>query len=443
MSKTKVIELRQKRAKLITDARALLEAAGARALTQEEQNNWDAMMSQSDTLKGTIDREERMLTQETEMQEPVYASLRPDPASTGSERSGGGGQGGQQIEFRSRAMRGTDQMDPGWRDNPEWRKVLATGAPGYRNAFRSFVRGQPLSPELRSLQADLDTQGGYLMTPIQMVDAIIKAVDDAVYMRQWATVYAVPNADSLGVPVLENDPADADWTTELAIGDEDTTMSLGRRELHPHPLAKLMKISRKLIMKVPNAEDLAVSRLGYKFAITAEKGYLTGSGSQSPLGVFTASADGIPTSRDVSTDNTTTSVSTDGLINAKYSLKQQYWTQARWMGHRDFYKQVSKLKSGDGQYLWRESVRVGEPDRLLNFPCAMSEYAPSSFVAGAYVGIVGDFSHYWIADSMSMTMQRLIELFAATNQIGLIGRLDSDGQPVLGEAFARVQLAAS
>ena len=440
--KTKIIEMRQKRAKLIADARALLDKAEAekRDLTQEEQNNWDALMNQAETLKGTIDREERTMAAETEMADPVYASLRPDPsAGSGAERGGSGG-GGQQIEFRSRSMRGTDHMDPGWRDDPEWRRVLRTADPAYRKGFRSFLRGQPAPAEVRALQADLDTAGGYLMTPIQMVDAIIKAVDDAVYMRQWATVYAVPNADSLGVPTLENDPADADWTTELATGSEDSTMSLARRELHPHPVAKRLKISRKLILKVPNSEELATSRLGYKFGITAEKAYLTGNGAGKPLGIFTASDDGISTSRDVSTDNTTTAVTVDGLINAKYSLKQPYWTNARWMAHRDFYKQVSKLKDGDGQYLWRESVRVGEPDRLLNFPTAMSEYAPNTFTTAQYVAVVGDFSNYWIADSMSLQVQRLVELYAETNQIGLIGRLDSDGQPVLAEAFARVKL---
>lgn len=432
MSKTKVIELRQKRAKLIADARSLLEAAGDRALTQEEQNNWDAMMNQADGLKGNIDREERMMAQESELADPVNAGTRPDPT---------GRSGGERIEFRSRSMRGTDQLDPTWRDNPEWRRVLSTGAAAYRNGFRSFLRGQPAPAEVRALQADLDTSGGFLMTPVQMVDAIIKAVDDAVYMRQWATVYAVPNADSLGVATLENDPADADWTTELATGNEDSTMSFGKRELHPHPMAKRLKLSRKLIMKVPNIEDLAVQRLGYKFGITQEKGFLTGNGAGKALGIFVASNDGIPTSRDVSTDNTTTAPTTDGLINAKYSLKQQYWANARWMGHRDFYKVVAKLKDGDGQYLWRESVRVGEPDRLLGFPTAMSEYAPNTFTTGQYVATVGDFSNYWIADSMSMFIQRLVELYAETNQIGLIGRMDSDGQPVLAEAFARVKLA--
>lgn len=432
MSNTRVIELRQKRAKQIADARALLEAAGERALTQEEQNNWDAMMNQADALKAKIDREERQLAQEADLGAPTTNATLPDPGGRG---------GGERIEFRSRAMRGTDQMDPTWRDNPEWRRVLSTGNAAYRTGFRSFLRGQPAPAEVRALQADLDTAGGFLMTPIQMVDALIKAMDDAVYMRQWATVYAVPNADSLGVPTLENDPADADWTTELATGSEDSTMSFGARELHPHPVAKRLKLSRKLVMKVPNVEDLAVERLGYKFGITQEKGFLTGNGSQKPLGVFTASNDGIPTSRDVSTDNTTTAPTTDGLINAKYSLKQPYWAMARWMAHRDFYKIVAKLKDGDGQYLWRESVRVGEPDRLLGFPTAMSEYAPSTFTTGQYVAVVGDFSHYWIADSMSLFIQRLIELYAETNQIGLIGRMDSDGQPVLAEAFVRVRLA--
>lgn len=67
MSNTRVIELRQKRAKQIADARALLEAAGERALTQEEQNNWDAMMNQADALKAKIDREERQLAQEADL----------------------------------------------------------------------------------------------------------------------------------------------------------------------------------------------------------------------------------------------------------------------------------------------------------------------------------------------------------------------------------------
>lgn len=432
--KTSIIELRQKRAKLIADARALNDKVQAekREFTTEEQGNWDAMMNEADKLRATFEREERMMAAEADMGDPVTASTRPATNERGQET---------RIEFRSRSMRGTNETDPSWRENPEWRRIMRTADPAYATAFRNFLRGQQASAELRALQADLDTQGGYLMTPIQLVDRIIQAVDDAVYMRQWATVFAVPNADSLGVPTLENDPADADWTTELATGDLDSSMSFGRRDLKPHPLAKRLKISRKLLMKVPNIETFTIGRMAFKFAVPQEKAFLTGTGAGQPLGIFTASTDGIPTSRDVSDGNTTTAVTFDGLINAKYGLKSQYWPRARWMAHRDFYKGVAKLKDGDGQYLWRESVRAGEPDRLLGLPAAMSEYAPSTFTTGQYVAAVGDFSTYWIADSMALEVQRLVELYAESNQVGFIGRLDSDGQPTLGEAFSRVKLA--
>lgn len=433
MSKTAIIELRQKRAKLIADARALNDKIldERRDFTAEEQNNWDRMMADADGLKVKIDREERLASVESELGESVFSGNRPAP----EQRSGA-----EAIEFRSRAMQGVSQMEPEWRNSPEWRPVLALGSAQYRQAYGGWLRHGSMNAELRALQVDLDVSGGYLAAPVQFVDGLLKTVDDMVLMRQWATVYAVPNAQSLGVPTLETDPADADWTSELLTGNEDSSMAFGQRSLHPHPLAKRIKLSNKLIRMVPNSESLVRDRLGYKFGITGEKAYMTGNGVQQPLGVFVASSQGISTGRDVATDNTSTAVTFDGLTNAKYALKPQFWPRAKWLAHRDFYKMVAKLKDGDGQYLWRESVRVGEPDRLLGVPAYMSEYAPNTFTTGQYVGMIADFSNYWIADSMMMAVQRLVELYAEANQVGLIGRLESDGMPVLEEAFVRVKL---
>ena len=41
-----------------------------------------------------------------------------------------------------------------------------------------------------------------------------------------------------------------------------------------------------------------------------------------------------------------------------------------------------------------------------------------------------------------MTTQRLVEVYARQNQIGYIIRVESDGMPVLAEAFARMKFAA-
>jgi HK97 family phage major capsid protein len=193
---------------------------------------------------------------------------------------------------------------------------------------------------------------------------------------------------------------------------------------------------------VMDMEAFVRGRLAYKFGVAQEKGFMTGTGAQQPLGLFTASANGISTARDVSTGNTTTQITFDGAIEAKFTLKPAYWTRARWIFHRDAIKQLVKLKDGDGNYIWQlGNVQNGQPDRLLNLPVLMSEYAPNTFTTGLYAGILGDFSFYWIADALDMQFQRLVELYALTNQTALIGRLETDGMPVLEEAFVRVKLA--
>lgn len=404
-------ELMEKRARLVGQARAILDKAESekRELTTEERSQWDHTMEEAQRLGKQIDMEQRQAAAEAELNQPAHDVPRPQPGATGDQRS----------------------ANP--RESEE-----------YRSAFNSFLRGgmQNLSAvEHRALQADLGASGGYLVAPTQFVNNLIQALDNAVYIRQWATTFQVPNAQSLGAPSLEADPADPTWTAEIATGSEDGTMSFGKRELSPKPLAKRIKISNKLLRMVPSTEALVNARLAYKFGVTHEANFLTGAGANGPLGVFTASNDGIPTTRDVSTGNTQTEITMDGLINAKFTLKGQYWPKARWLFHRDAVKMISKLKDGEGQYMWQPSVQMDAPDMLLGRPVFMSEYVPNTFTTQLYVGIFGDFSYYWIADALDMQVQRLVELYAETNQLGLIGRMESDGMPVLSEAFVRVKLA--
>ena len=70
-----------------------------------------------------------------------------------------------------------------------------------------------------------------------------------------------------------------------------------------------------------------------------------------------------------------------------------------------------------------------------------SEYAPATITTGLYTAILGDFSNYWIADALDMQLKVLNELYAENNQIGYILRKETDGMPVLEEAFARLKQA--
>jgi HK97 family phage major capsid protein len=254
----------------------------------------------------------------------------------------------------------------------------------------------------------------------------------------------VVGAEGIGVPTLETDIADTNWTTELAVGTEDSSMAFGKRKLTPHPLAKYIKVSKDLLRSSAlSVESIVRERMGYKFGTVQETAFMTGNGAGQPLGVFTASASGINTGRDVSTDNTDTAITADGLINAKYGLSSPWLgsTNLRWVMHRDTVKMIRKLKDGEGQYLWVPGLVANRPDVILNTPVLISEYAPNTFTSGLYVGLIGDLRYYWIAENMSMEIQRLQELGALTNQDYFIGRMALDGMPVLEEAFIRVKLA--
>lgn len=415
---SKLQEMRDARGKAIADARSILDKADAekRSLSAEENTNYDVAFAKSEELRASIAREESLATAERDAAE---ATLRSKDANKDIKKN-------LSVDEETRALG-------------------KTGTDEYRDAFnRLLTQGHRnlKDSEIRALQADSDTAGGFTVAPQQFVNQLIKDIDNQVFIRQRATKFRLTTAASMGAPTLANDPADADWTTELATGNEDGTMSFGKRELNPHPLAKRLKVSNKLLaISAMSPDALVRSRLAYKFAVTQEKAAMTGNGVNQYLGLFTASANGIPTSRDVSTGNTTTSLTFDGLIEAKFSLKGAYWNRADWIFHRDALKQITKLKNGEGDYIWRESVRDGEPDRLLGRPIMMSEYAPNTFTTGLYVGMLGDYSNYWIADALDFQVQVLKELYAETNQTGYIGRLESDGMPTLAEAFARVKLA--
>jgi HK97 family phage major capsid protein len=423
-------DLEQKRAAAVAAMRAIQdrsEKEGKRALTSEETEAWERADKEQDEIGKQIAeaRKEADRVKRLEALEAESRSYTKPPVAVATNSTA--------AETRSVSELRTAAFD----------KYLMDGR-----------RAQFTDAELRALQSDLPTSGGFLRPDEQFVNELIKSIDDMVFIRAISRKFTVTDADGIGAPALDADPDDASWTAEIGAVSEDSTMAFGKRELKPNQLTKLVKVSRKLLRKTAGgAGSLVSQRLGYKFGVTEEKAFLTGTGAGQPLGVFTASSDGISTSRDVSTDNTATAITGDGLINALMSLKEGYQRNARWILHRDTVKAARKLKDAvNGQYLWQPglntygSTGLNERmpvtgDTLLGKPIHMSEYAPNTFTTGLYVGIVGDFSYYWIVDALTFELQRLEELYAGNSQVGFIGRMEMDAMPVLGEAFARVTLA--
>jgi len=409
-------EMQQERAALIEKARAIHNTAGEeqREMSAEDTANFDAAWVDIGKLEVKIAREKKLEDAERTLTEPEARISDPEPTDAQRARE----------------------------ENEEQRVGLDSDE--YRDFFNSCLRVErrpnDMPDEFRALQSDVDIQAGYLTIPQEMASGILGVVDNLFLIRGLSKNFQVPQAASLGLRKRTARMATFAWSSELKVSTEDSTLAFGKKVLEPHHLTGQIKVSRDLMRRVPDVQGIVRDELAYDAGETMEEAYFTGTGAQQPLGVMTASADGISTGRDVSTGNTNTTIGADNLRECLYTLLPQYRRNAQWIFHRDGIKMISKLKDGNGQYLWTPGIRAEDPDILLGRPAHESEYQSNTFTSGLYVGILGDFSHYVTADALDMEIQVLYELDAATNQIRFIGRMKSDGLPVLEEGFVRVTL---
>ncbi len=315
-----------------------------------------------------------------------------------------------------------------------------------RELFMSAISGNSDSyaQYMNSYTLGDDDQAGYLTSPMEFRDELIKEVNDEVVMRQVCRILPpIKNSQSIGYPYMKTRAADASWVGEIDESVEEKTMDFGRREFKINRLTKLLVLSKQLLNHSSMAETVLMNEMRYAVGITQEKAYMTGDGTNKPLGIFTASASGISTARDITEGSSATALTAESLIAAKYNLKEGYQRNAKWMMHRLIAKEIRKLKDSNGQYLWQPSLQVGQPDMILGTPVHMSEFAPYAMAADAYVAMIGDFQHYWVADAESLYVQILNEKYATKGQRGYLIETGGDGAPVLEEAFTRVKLAAA
>lgn len=395
-----ILEKKQERANLTGKIRNIIDEFHDQAMTGEKKEEMAKMEARFDELTEQILNEEKQLSRERTIGE-VENTV---PTQKKSET----------MELFAKALSGDVSRIDEYRNAPDYRNALDLGT---------------------------DATAGSLTAPMEFVEELIKGLDDILFMRQICRkVGPIGPAQSLGYPYRKTAADDATWVAEVAAAPEEGNLDYGRREFKPHRMAKLIKLSDTLVRHAPMAAGVVKEEMELRMSTAQENAYMNGDGSAKPLGIFTASASGISTGRDVADGNTATEVTFDGLQNAKFNVKQQYMNKASWVMHRNLVKMLAKIKDADGQYIWQGSVVNGQPDRLLSAPVFMSEYAPSTFTTGQYVAMYGDFKYYWFCDADQLFLKVLKELYAITNQIGYLTGYFGDGMPVLEEAFSRVKL---
>lgn len=409
-------ELIDARNKAVADARKILDGAKDGKLSAEQEEQYNRADQEIDRLQTEID------------QKRAQGNRQVPPSRPGLNGSN------QEVRLNLGKYRPEMVLSAG---TPEHQRASKE----YEESFAYYLSGGSCGRQSLGLQVSNKSKGG-ILAPTTMAAGIIKFLDDMVFMRQLATVETLGSAVSLGAVSYDQDPNDADWTAEVRATDmdEDDSAQWGDREMVPHLLTKLVKWSEKLARSVPSLLTFIQQRMAYKFAVTEEKAYLTGDGNQKPLGVFVASNSGIPTSRDI-VASAANAFASDDVWKVFFNLKEQYQRSATWIVSREFVSRLRRLKTTDNQYIWQPGMN-GVPGTICDRPYVMSEHCPATYTTGLYVAILADFkTGYWIADALDMSFQDVSLLFALKNQGGVKGSKETDGQPVLAEAFSRLVLA--
>lgn len=399
---SKILELREKRAKTWEAAKALLDAKRGSdgLLAAADVATYEKMEAEVVNLGKEIDRLERQAALDAELAKPLSQPLTGKPvAAHGEEKQG--------------------------RASAEYRR-------SFWNVMRSKMPGMEV---LNALQVGTDSEGGYLV-PDEFERTLVEALEEQNIFRSLAHVIQTSSGDRK-IPVVAS-KGTASWVDEEGtIPESDDAFS--QVSIGAYKLGTMIKVSEELLAdSVFDLESYISREFARRIGNKEEEAFFTGDGSGKPLGVLAATG-GAQTGV---TAASATAITADELMDLYYSLRAPYRKSSVFLMNDSTVKAVRKLKDANGQYLWQPSLSAGTPDTLMGRPVYTSAYMPA-LAAGAKGVLFGDLSYYWVADRQGRSFKRLGELYAPTGQVGFLATQRVDGRLILPEAVKVLQQKAA
>ena len=384
----KILEMRDKRAKLWNDAKAFLDTHtdGDGKLSAEDAAVYEKMEAAVVDMKKAIDRLERQAAIDRELDKPTSKPIVNEPQ-------------------KAKPM-------GGFRATDEYKQDMLTAM---RTRFRDISN---------VLQEGNDQQGGYLV-PVEYDKRLVDVLNEENIMRSLATKITTSGEHKINIAATK--PAAA-WIEEggaLSFGDATFDQIM----MDAYKLHVAIKVTEELLYDAAfNLEGYIIDNFGKALANAEEDAFLNGDGKGKPMGIFDTKQGG-----QYGTTTSAASIGADDIINLVYNLKRPYRKNAAFITNDKTLAALRKLKDNNGVYLWQPALTAGEPDRLFGYAIHTSQFAPEA-TAGKAAMAFGDFSYYNIGDRCSRSMQELKELFAGNGMVGYVMKERVDGRLILPEA---------
>lgn len=258
--------------------------------------------------------------------------------------------------------------------------------------LRNYIR----TGEARSLSTGVPADGGYTVIP-ELDKEIMRQLSDESEMRAICTVKKIGSNEykklvSVGGAVV-NHGEEGTARTETA------TPKLEEVSIKLYPIYAYPKTTQEIL----DFSDLDVlswltDEIKDTFVETEELDLISGNGTKKAKG-FLAYPQAVKADKDrpfgTLEKMTITAITADDLIDLLFKLKKKYRKNAVWVMNSNTAATLQKLKNGNGDYIWRDGLKAGDPDMLLGKPV---HYLENMNDTGAVVA-VGDFKRgYYIVD---------------------------------------------
>lgn len=396
----RILELREKRAKIWEDAKAFLDQKRGQdgILAAADIEVYEKMESDVVNLGKEIDRLERQQTLDLEFSKPINTPITGKPTGMAEPKTG----------------RGSDE---------------------YAASFWNAMRNKSLSFDItNALQIGSDSEGGYLV-PDEFERTLVEGLEEENIFRTLAKVITTASGDRK-IPVVAT-KGTASWIDEEgAVPESDD--SFGQVSISAYKLGTMLKVSEELLNdSIFNLEAYIAKEFARRIGAKEEEAFFIGDGNGKPTGIFHATGG----AQDGITAASASAITVDEIMDLFYALKSPYRKSATFILNDATVKAIRKLKDGNGNYIWQPSITAGTPDTILNRPVKTSAYVPN-IAAGAKTIAFGDFSYYWVADRQGRSFKRLNELYATTGQVGFMATQRVDGKLILPEAIKTLKQKA-
>lgn len=412
-------ELREKRAKLHEDAKAILKAAHdeKRELSTEERTKVDAMYADVDKIKGDVDRLERAAAEEKALAESA----------------------GRKTDSRIASPDQLTRQD--W--NRMFRAWAGYGSRASNAADIEFARKIGLDPQaseldLRALTVTTATQGGNTIAdePMRSFYEVQKWYGS---VRAVAQVVNTATGGDLPIPTMNDTSNTGEIIADSAAHTTTVDPSIGQVVMKAYKYSsKAVLVSIELLQDASFDLGSYLGRaLGTRVARIQNTHFTTGDNSSKPQGFAVGGSSG-------KTATATNAYTWSEINDLLHSVDPAYRRApgAAFMANDAQVGYIRKLNYGSANApVWEPSTQLGDPDRIFGFPFIPNNDMDSAVTTGKKVLAFGDFGTYLIRDVGQPVFLRLSELYAMTGQVAFLAFQRSDGRCLDTTAIKWLNLA--